>query len=256
MPNVRTRVGSGGGFYGPATASIPPAPVFRRHHFHFAWHVTVHTYRVLTWVVLIAGLAFAVFMLGVRYYVLPDIDRYRSWIEAGATRAAGQRVTIAHASGAWAGYRPSLKLDGVVVFDRESRPALELGHVEAVLAWRSILLGEVRLHTLVIDRPDLTIRHDAEGVVTVAGFPINTGGPGSGFTDWLLAQEEVQVRSASLTWIDEARGAPPLTLSEVDLHLQSLLWRHRFGIRIVPPAEMAAVDRGARRSAAGGPAAA
>ncbi len=220
---------------------FPPVPVFRRHHFHFAWHITVRTYRVLTWIVLISGFAFAVFMLGVRYYVLPDIDRYRSWIEAGATRAAGQRVTIAHASGTWSGYRPSLKLDGVAIYDRESRPALELGHVEAVLAWRSILLGEVRLHTLVIDRPDLTIRHDAEGVVTVAGFPINTGGPRSGFTDWLLAQEEVQVRSASLTWIDEARGAPPLTLREVDLHLQSLLWRHRFGIRIVPPAELAAV---------------
>jgi len=215
--------------------------VFRRHHFHFAWHITVRTYRLLTWVVLIAGLVFALVMLGLRYYVFPDMDRYRSWMEAGVTRAAGQRVTIARASGSWDGYRPSVKLEGVVVFDGENRPALELGHVEAVLAWRSILFREVRLHALVIDRPDLKIRRDAAGVVSVAGFPVNAGGPDSGFLDWLLVQEEIQVRSATLTWIDEARGAPPLTLSEVDLHLDNGFRRHRFGLRMVPPAEMASV---------------
>jgi len=215
--------------------------VFRRHHIQFAWHITIRTYRVLTWVVLIAGLAFALAMLGLRYYVFPDMDRYRSWMEAGVTRAAGQRVTIARASGSWDGYRPSVKLEGVVVFDGENRPALELGHVEAVLAWRSILLREVRLHALVIDRPDLKIRRDAAGVVSIAGFPVNTGGPESGFLDWLLAQQEVQVRSATLTWIDEARGAPPLTLSQVDLHLDNGFRRHRFGLRMVPPVEMASV---------------
>jgi uncharacterized protein (TIGR02099 family) len=212
--------------------------VFRRHHIHFAWHLTVHTYRVLTWVVLIGGLLFALVMLGLRYYVLPDINRYRNWIEAGVTRAAGQRVTVALVSGSWDGYRPSLKLDGVVFFDRGNRPALGLGRVEAVLAWRSLLLGEVRLHSLVIERPDLTVRRDAAGVVTVAGFPVNTGGPESGFIDWLLAQEEIQIRSASLTWIDEARGAPPLTLDKVDFQLNSLFWRHRFGLRIALPAQM------------------
>lgn len=229
--------------------------MFRRHHFHLAWHVTVHTYRVLTWTVLIAGFALAALMLGVRYYVLPDIDRYRPWIESGVSRATGQKVTIARASGTWSGYRPSLKLDGIVVYDRENRPALELGHVEATLALRSALVGEVRLHALVIDRPDLTIRRDAAGLLTVAGFPVETGDSRSGFSDWLLKQAEIQIRGASLIWIDEQRGAPPLKLDEVDFALVNEGREHRFGLSFSPPAEVgSSVDvRGDfRRTAAAG----
>ncbi|MBX9633319.1 MAG: TIGR02099 family protein [Burkholderiales bacterium] len=212
--------------------------MFRRHHFHLAWHLTVHTYMVLTWAVLIAGFAFAALMLGVRYYVLPDIDRYRPWIESGVSRAVGQRVTIGRASGAWSGYRPSLKLDGIVVYDRENRPALELGHVEGTIALRSALLGEVRLHSLIIDRPDLTIRRDPAGVITVAGFVVGADGADGGLGDWLLVQEEIQIRAASLTWIDEKRGAPPLHLDQVDFALTNEGREHRFGLRFSPPAEV------------------
>jgi uncharacterized protein (TIGR02099 family) len=229
--------------------------VFRRHHFRLAWHVTVHTYRVLTWTVLIAGFGFAAAMLGIRYYVLPDIDRYRPWIESGVSRATGQTVTIAHASGTWSGYRPSLKLDGIVVYDRENRPALELGHVEATLALRSALVGEVRLHALVIDQPDLTVRRDPAGVLTVAGFAVETGDSRSGFSDWLLKQEEIQIRGASLTWIDEKRGAPPLRLDQVDFDLVNEGREHRFGLRFSPPADVGssvAVRGDFRRGAAAG----
>ena len=229
--------------------------MFRRHHFHLAWHVTVRTYRVLTWTVLIAGFAFAAVMLGIRYYVLPDIDRYRTWIEAGVSRATGQRVTITRASGTWSGYRPSLKLDGIVVYDRENRPALELGHVEGTLALRSALVGEVRLHALVIDQPDLTIRRDAAGTLTIVGFAVEMGDSRSGFGDWLLKQEEIQIRGASLTWIDEKRGAPPLRLDQVDFDLVNEGREHRFGLTFAPPAEVGSrVDvRGDfRRSGAAG----
>lgn len=222
-------------------SSIRPAPVFRRHHFHLAWHVTVHTYRVLTWTVLIVGFAFAAIMLGIRYYVLPDIDRYRPWIESGVSRAVGQRVTIARASGTWSGYRPSLKLDGIVVYDRENRAALELSHVEASLALRSALLGEVRLHALVVDQPDLTVRRDAAGVITVAGFVVANDGSDGGFGDWLLVQEEIQIRAASLTWIDEKRGAPPLKLDQVDFDLVNEGREHRFGLRFSPPPEVGSI---------------
>ncbi len=191
--------------------------------------------------VLIAGFAFAAVMLGIRYYVLPDIDRYRPWIESGVSRAVGQRVTIGHASGAWSGYRPSLKLDGIVVYDRENRPALELGHVEATLALRSVLWAELRLHALIIDRPDLTIRRDAAGVITVAGFVVETDGADGSLGDWLLEQEEIQIRAATLTWIDEKRGAPPLALDQVDFALTNDGREHRFGLRFAPPAEVGSV---------------
>ncbi len=38
---------------------------------------SLRAYRVLTWVVLALGLAFAGIVLGLRYWVLPDIANYR-----------------------------------------------------------------------------------------------------------------------------------------------------------------------------------
>ena len=43
----------------------------------------------------------------------------------------------------------------------------------------------------------------------------------------------------SLSWTDELRGAPPLELTAVDLQIVNRGNRHRFGLRAVPPPELA-----------------
>jgi uncharacterized protein (TIGR02099 family) len=213
--------------------------VLRRHHFHFAWHLTVRAYRLATWLVLIAGLAITLLLLGVRYWLLPSIDSYRPWIESVVSRAAQQRVTIARVSGNWSEVRPRLALEGVVIHDAEGRPALELRRVDAVLAWRSLLRASLRFHTLVVSEPDLTVRRDAQGRLFVAGIAVDdTRAEGGGFTDWLLAQPEIQLVRARVTWVDEQRGARPFELANLDLRLQSALRRHRLGVSALLPPEV------------------
>lgn len=212
--------------------------MFRRHHLQLALRLTEHAYRVLTGVVIAAGLLFALLVLALRFAVLPNVDRWRPEIEAAASAAAGQRISIDAVSGAWRGSRPSLRMEGVVVHDASGRPALAIGEAEVTLALRSLLLGSVQLHHLVVSGSELVVRRDARGALSVAGFPVNAAGGDSRLMEWFLGQPGVEVRDATVTWIDESRGAPPLVVRELNLRMEGGLVRTRFGLSMRPPPEL------------------
>jgi uncharacterized protein (TIGR02099 family) len=200
---------------------------------------TLAIYRLLTWATLILGFTIVAAALAVRYWVLPNIENYREGIAAAISKAATQRVTIGKISGSWAGIHPELILEDITVFDPAGRPALRLGRIDNSLSWRSLLALEPRFRSLEIHHPALRIVRDRRGVVSVAGVELKEGEGGIGFSDWLLRQQEIVVRDASITWHDELRGAPPLALRNVGLTLRNDGDQHRFGLRAVPPAELA-----------------
>ncbi|MDP3482651.1 MAG: AsmA family protein, partial [Sulfuricella sp.] len=198
------------------------------------------TYRIAIAALFLAGLAFAATVVALRYWILPNIGQYREDIAASITRAAGQRVAIGAIDANWERLRPHLTLREVQVYDRQGRPALVLQHVDGTLSWWTLLVGEVRLHSLEISDPVLSVRRDAEGRLFIAGIELNRPDSDSGFADWLLQQSRIVIRNAVIEWRDEKRQAPALTLSRVNLRLENSGRRHRLGLQAVPPAELAA----------------
>ncbi|MBI3936545.1 MAG: TIGR02099 family protein [Betaproteobacteria bacterium] len=198
----------------------------------------VWCYRVLGYAVLAAGLAFAAIVLSLRYWVLPNIEQYREDIAAAASRAAKQRITIGKITASWEGLRPHLVLADVEVFDAAGRSALRLARVDNTLSWLSLVYFEPRLYSLEIHRPSLSVRRSRDGAITVAGIALAASEEG-GFSDWMLRQREILVRNAMITWQDDMRGAPPLELANVNLHLDNRGGRHRFGLRATPPGDLA-----------------
>ncbi|MHB1291761.1 MAG: YhdP family protein [Sulfuricella sp.] len=198
------------------------------------------SYRIAIAALFLAGLAFAATVVALRYWILPNIGQYREDIAASITRAAGQRVAIGAIDANWERLRPHLALREVQVYDRQGRPALVLQHVDSTLSWWTLLAGEVRLHSLEISEPVLSIRRDAEGRIFIAGIELNRPGSDSGFADWLLQQSRIVIRNAVVEWRDEKRQAPALTLSRVNLRLENSGRQHRLGLQAVPPAELAA----------------
>jgi len=85
-----------------------------------------------------------------------------------------------------------------------------------VVSWTSLLVGEVRLRTLRIDRPRMSIRRDTSGRIDVAGieFDPRDGAASPGFSAWLLNQREIVVKDALVTWNDDLRNAPQLLLDQ------------------------------------------
>jgi uncharacterized protein (TIGR02099 family) len=184
--------------------------------------------------------AFALTFLALRYWVLPEIERYRGDIVAAISRAIDLPVKIGAIETDWRGLRPQISIADVRVFDREGREALVLPAVENVIAWHSLLLLELRLHSFVIDRPKVTVRRDAHGLFSVAGIRISQEKGDGKLGDWLLAQNEIVVRDAEIEWIDELRKAPPLALAALNFRLQNDGDEHAIGLAARPPRELGA----------------
>lgn len=196
-------------------------------------------YRVVSWALLACSFAFALVVGVARFWVLPNIENYREPIAQNLSAAIGQRVTIGQLEGRWSGVNLQLTLGDVALYDKAGEPALKLGRVNSVLSWWSLVHWEPQFDSIGIDGPDLDIRRDASGVISLAGIDLIKGVGGSGLADWLLRQDEITIRGATIRWNDAVRGAPVLALTSVDFRLENSGARHRFGLRAVPPEKLA-----------------
>lgn len=202
--------------------------------------------RAFASVLVFAWILFATLLIVLRYLVLPHVNDYRTDIQKMASRLFGETVRIGEIGASWRGLRPSLQLRALQVVDANGGSVLELPSVSATLSWDSLLVFQVRLASLELDAPNLTIRRDPEGQLFVAGFPIRRkASPDSKVGEWLLAQNEIRIRNARLVWHDEMQPAgtsipDDLVLSRVDFTLVRSGWTHRVALRGTPPPNLAA----------------
>ncbi|MEO8143000.1 MAG: YhdP family protein [Betaproteobacteria bacterium] len=191
--------------------------------------------EVLAW----AGFfAFAVIFLALRYWVLPNVEQYRGDIVAAISNSIGLPVKIGTLATDWQGLRPRLSISDVRVYDRDGREALVLPSVENVVAWRSLLAWDLRLHSFLIDGPKLAVRRDAKGEIFVAGIRISGDKSDGRLSDWILSQGRIIIRGAEIEWLDESRKAPALKLSALNLRLENDGDEHLVGISARPPREL------------------
>jgi uncharacterized protein (TIGR02099 family) len=179
-------------------------------------------------------------MLALRFWVLPGVAAYKTEIAAAMSRAVGERVELGGVEAEWFGLHPRLELTDVRIFDRRGAEALSLPYVGVTVAWRSVIAGELRFRSIVLDRPDLGIRRDPEGRLFVAGLELKAreGADGSA-ADWLLQQGEIIIRDGTVEWSDERRRVAPIRLDRVDFLLRNEGRHHRFAVRAEPPREFA-----------------
>ncbi|OFZ85445.1 MAG: TIGR02099 family protein [Betaproteobacteria bacterium RBG_16_66_20] len=191
--------------------------------------------EILAWA---AFFAFAALFLALRYWLLPNVEQYRADIVAAISSSIGLPVKIGALATDWQGLRPRLSISDVRVYDSGGREALVLPMVENVVAWRSLIARDLRLHSFVIEGPKLAVRRDAQGELFVAGIRIS-GDRGDGkLTDWILSQREIVVRGAEVEWLDESRKAPALSLSGLSFRLANDGDAHAIGLSARPPREL------------------
>jgi uncharacterized protein YhdP len=180
--------------------------------------------------------ATAAVLLAVRFWLLPDVERYRERIVGVLSTTIGQPVRIGGIEARWFGLNPHIRLRDVRIYDQAGREALALPAIENRLAWSSLLRGEIKLHSLTIEGLRVQLRRDASGAIQIAGMKVSGGEPR--FSRWLLAQDEIVLRNAEIEWHDERRGAPPLALSAVNLRLRNAGGEHSIGVTAQPPAAL------------------
>jgi uncharacterized protein (TIGR02099 family) len=188
-------------------------------------------------------LVFCLLQLLLRFVLLPQIGNYRGEMEQQLSAAIRLPVSIGSIEGRMQGIRPRLELRNLDIKDASGRPALSFNNVVGVLGWTSLLRWSPSFDLLEVTAPELAVRRDAAGIFFVAGLQVNTDRSGPDLSAWLLDQDTVAIRNARVTWTDELRQAPALTLENLNLQLESTFLGHRFGLTALPPAALSgAID--------------
>jgi uncharacterized protein (TIGR02099 family) len=183
---------------------------------------------------------FAAAVLALRFWILPQIEDHPEAVAEVISRTIGQRISIGSADTGWQRLRPYLALTDVRLYDKEGQVALSLPSVSCTLAWDSLAFGALRFNSLSLDKPQLAIRRDNSGMIHIAGVRLDPKAEGGGFADWLLEQREVIIRDAFVSWEDQQRQAPLLSLTNLNFVMHNRGSHHRFGLRALPPHEFAA----------------
>ncbi|HNQ05161.1 MAG TPA: YhdP family protein [Thiobacillaceae bacterium] len=189
---------------------------------HYAFHLVVGA------VILMCGVA-----LVLKFWFMPNVDHYRPILERAASQAVGVPVRIGTLRADWQGIHPRLVL-GNVRLTPASGEALVLPRVEAVASWWSLYVLDLRLRRLSVEDARVPLRRAADGIIYLAGIPINGAGAPSPFPDWLLRQPRLIIKDARVRWLDEKLAAPTLQFSDVRLLLENRFGRHRFGGMALP----------------------
>lgn len=200
----------------------------------------VRVFRVLLWGATLLYFVVALFVIALRYGVLPQIENYRGNIEQAISAAIQQPVRIRAIEAHWVGLRPVLNLQGVEIRDTAGDSLLNLEHVTAEPAWDSLLYGELRLARLELLAPHIVLSRDKSGRFFAAGLEITPKQNNqNSFSLWLFAQHQIVIRDAVITWQDNLRNAPPLELNHLNFQLDNSKPSHRFGFTAEPPRALA-----------------
>jgi len=232
---------------GVAPLCLPIAGAFRhrdRLRAFVAPRLALRLLRLAFSLVVAAVVVFLALLVAVRYLLFPSLDQYRDTIAARLSHDLGQPVTIGGIGGSWNGWNPRVTLTDVAIRDGaqpQAAPLLSLPTVDFVVSWTSILARDVRLRSLAIERPELTVRRDVQGRFHIAGIEVDPDAHAARptFAEWLSRQREILVSNARVVWHDELRAAPPLALERVQFRLEQSLTGVRFGLVGSPPAELA-----------------
>ncbi len=186
-------------------------------------------------------LVVTIFILGTRYYLLPNIDNYKVLVGKGLTNAVGQPVTIGRIKGEWLGYRPQLTLYDVRVAENNGHTALELERVDAVLSINSLFSATFAFHSLEISQPVLEVRRDIKGQLWVAGAQVGEYSldASKNLKNWVLRQRQILVQDATINWTDEYRQRPTAEIKKASLRVDNYSGVHQISVTGEPPPQLA-----------------
>jgi len=200
--------------------------------------------RFLCWLALgiyfVAGFAW----LGVRYWLIPNIDTWRPVIVEQISTRLGVRLDVAHMALDWSHPDPVFVLNGVELRDASDERVLHLPRVAGRLSWRGLSRGKLWFQELELERLELALHRDENQRLRMLTqtFDISDTDTAASSADaleedtlslnhpairWLSQQKHVVLRDAALTWTDATRSKD--TLKPLALDRVTMVWLHDQG---------------------------
>lgn len=186
---------------------------------------------------LLAWLVFVAAWGALHLLIVPRIGELRPQLEATASQMTGMTVRVESINAHSTNLLPAFELGNIRLIDAQGREALHLPRVLVSLSPRSVL--NLKFDQILLDRPVLNVRRDAQGHIWLAGIDMSSGAsePDAVLLDRVFSQPEFVIRNGAVVWSDETRAVPPLSLRAVDVVLRNRSRLHEFRFDATPPAD-------------------
>ncbi len=186
--------------------------------------------RVCAWIAFAATLLVAAGYTITRYYLWPELDRWRPEIEVALGDALGQSVRFGALVPGFDGFRPRVQIADVRVGAAELPAVLAIPRVDVTLSWRSVVTRAPRLVALRLVGTELAVTRDSERRWTVAGIAFDADAGDGKALRWLLEQRRITLEATRIRYDDRVAGRSATVSLEL-LTLDSLGRRHRLGVK-------------------------
>jgi len=182
--------------------------------------------RLLKVIAVLAALAVALHF-GVRYLVWPQIEKSKPTLEKLIGSRLGVTVTMDGVRVTWDGLRPEFEIDGLRFYDQnagkvsgptKNLPALAIQSISGELSLLSFYHLAPYFEKLVIRNAELTAERSQAGVISIAGIALDPNESGHAGSDWLMAQNAIQLSNAVIHWRDREKKK-----LDTDVRIESLL---------------------------------
>ena len=183
--------------------------------------------------------------LGVRYWILPNINQWREPLQRELSQHLPVQVELGEIQAQWRGRHPRISLRNTTLRDTDGSPLLKIPTLDVVLAWSSFFGGQPQFLVLQADGLAVSLKRDVQDRIFLVGYDVAPGersenghGEGDGFVHWLAQQGDIRLNNARIVWHDESRSAPPLELQDVAMAIRQEDGEHIFSVLARPPGFM------------------
>ena len=181
--------------------------------------------RLLKVIAVVATLAVALHF-GVRYLVWPQIEKSKPALEKLIGSRIGVTVTMDDVRVSWDGLRPEFEIDGLRFYTQtvgkvssptKNLPVLAIQSLSGELSLLSFYHLAPYFEKLLISNAELTAERNQTGIISIAGIALDPNESGYAGSNWLLAQNAIQLNNAVIRWRDQDKKK-----LDTDVRIESL----------------------------------
>lgn len=204
------------------------------------------------WTIALFYFVFCTLILVTRWYLLPQVDRFKGDIAQVLSNTLDSQVEIGQIRPRWDTFWPQLELSDVHIH-KSSDPSgtshvhdvLVLPQVTASFYWRTIF-GEPLFRHLTVSNAELTVRRLSPTHYDVAGFgfdlatldtentPQTEDRSDRTFISWLLNQGRIDITQSSIRYLDLTQTQTTETaVKDINLTFVKNLTDYGFGVQAV-----------------------
>ncbi len=188
---------------------------------------------------LILYVVLMIVVLGLRYWIIPNIDQWRAPINQVLSNITHSDIHIGTIQAQWRDLYPELLLQDVSINADATQAPLHIPSMIMRLQLLSLFKGNIVFSYVGVSGLHLDVHRDTEQRLHIAGQAVQsteqTRSEPSGFLQWLAQQQKIELTDASLSWHDEWRGHERIQLTQVQGILQQRDQSLHYMVTAQPP---------------------